>query len=97
MDKPTFVEYYKHILKDTLSDQRYGLEIVSAYIMDEGNDYQKTHVKDFLNLMYIPPLYAHCLQRAIDYYVDKFSVVVVTAKPDPYVSSMNSEKVVTIY
>lgn len=91
MDKETFIAHYKGVLGGT-SD---GVEIIRNYIMDEGNSYHKEHITDFLKLLYIPPLYKHCLQRAIEYYVVKFSIVVVT-KQDPNTSMPNTE-VVTIY
>ena len=95
MDKKEFIRCYKDTLLFTPSSTHSGVEIIKNYIAEEGNDYHKIHLNDFLGLLNIPPLYTHCLQWAIDYFVNKYSVVIITDE-DPNVP-MKHAKVITIY
>lgn len=95
MDRDEFIGFYKLLLQGYMyTPSNAGGAIISSYITDEGNDYQKTHNTEFLSILsMLPGYYKHCLRWAIDYYINKYSVVVIT-KEDP---NSNSTQVITIY
>lgn len=96
MDKNEFITFYKLLaMANSYAPSNAGHVIISNYIEDEGNDYHKIHSTEFLNMIsMLPGYYRHCLKWAIDYYVNKYSVVIIT-KEDP--NAMQNTKVITIY
>lgn len=96
MDKAEFIGFYKTLVKaNSFVPSNIGHAIISSYIEDEGTDYHKTHSTEFLSIISMSPwLYEHCLKWVLDYYSNKYSVVVITQE-DP--NAIQGTKVITIY
>lgn len=94
MDKELFISCYKKILSGNLIESKtYGLGIITAYIQEKGTDFHREHISEFIPLLQMPPVYKHCLQWVIDYYVSKYSVVIISLS-DP---NSTQEHIISIY
>ena len=96
MDRDKFIGFYKLILMHGgYIPSNAGHAIITSYIEDEGNEYHKEHITEFLSVIsLISRHYRHCLKWALDYYSNKYSVVIITQE-DP--NAMKGAKVITIY
>ena len=94
MDKEFFISCYKKVLlSDVIESKTHGLAIITSYIQEKGTDFHREHISEFIPLLQVPPVYKHCLQWAIDYYVSKFSVVIISLS-DP---NSIQEHIISIY
>lgn len=94
MDKELFISCYKKVLSGNLIESKTnGLGIITAYIQEKGTDFHREHISEFIPLLQMPPVYKHCLQWAIDYYVSKYSVVIISLL-DP---NSTQEHIISIY
>lgn len=96
MDKSEFIGFYKLLIaSNSYAPSNIGHAIISSYIEDEGNDYHKAHSTEFISIIsMLPRYYEYYLKWALDYYVNKYSLVIITQE-DP--NAIHSTKVITIY
>lgn len=95
MDRENFVSLYNEILKGNTGNSS-GLTLIRQYIQEEGSKEQEESSDLFLNVIAaLPPLYQHCLNHVLDYYVNKFSVVKII-KQDLN-SLINVEQIILVY
>lgn len=95
MDRENFVSLYNEILKGNTGNNP-GITLIRQYIQEEGSKEQEESSDLFLNVIAaLPPLYQHCLNHVLDYYVNKFSVVKII-KQDLN-SLINVEQIILVY
>lgn len=95
MDKENFVSLYNEILKGDAGGNL-GSTLIRQYIQEEGSKEQNEDSGLFLNIIAaIPPLYQHCLNHVLDYYVNKFSVVKIVKQDLDWLAP--GEKIILVY
>lgn len=95
MGREDFISLYKQILERP-TRRLNQVVLLKNYIEDAGNETQKKCSDTFITMIAnLPPLFLHCLEYAIDYYVIKYSVVKLV-KFDPNMPG-NGEKIISIF
>ena len=94
MDRELFISCYKKVLlSDFIESNTNGLAIITSYIQEKGTDFHREHISEFIPLLQSTLVYKYCLQWAIDYYVSKYSDVIISLS-DP---NSTQEHIISIY
>lgn len=96
MDKQEFISLYKPILEHRLYSVA-GRLLIEKYIAEKGNEEQRKNSDVFLLILEsIPPLFSYCVEKAVEYYLSMFDIIVLYDKPDPSILNKDG-RIISIY